>query len=112
MGWISIKGGQLANLGRSEAVEFNRKGQPYSPHLAHVAQDFGIRGERVETPSEVGPAIKRALATNGPAVVEIMVARNFPDAGITTTGWWDTPVPAYHHQQRTAYEHARAEEQV
>ncbi|MAG37275.1 MAG: acetolactate synthase [Dehalococcoidia bacterium] len=110
-GWISIKGGQLANFGRPAAVEFNRGGQAYTPHFAHIARDFGVHGERVEAPSEVGPAVKRALATDGPAVVEIMVSRDFPAAGTAQTGWWDVPVPGYHPDQRTAYEQGRAEEQ-
>ena len=111
-GWISIKGGQLDHFGRSAAVEFNRRGQPYTPHFAHIAREFGIHGERVDAPDQVGPAVRRALATQGPAVVEIMVARDFPAAGLTPTGWWDVPVPEYRRDQRAAYEQGRREEQV
>lgn len=111
-GWISIKGGQLANFGRIAAVEFNRCGKPYTPHFANIAREFGIHGERVEEPAHVGPAVQRALATQGPALVEVMVARDFPAAGTNKTGWWDVPVPIYHREQRAAYEAGRAEEQV
>ncbi|MDQ3701297.1 MAG: thiamine pyrophosphate-binding protein [Chloroflexota bacterium] len=111
-GWGSIKGGQLATFGRSAAVDFMRRGQPYSPHFANIAGEFGIPGERVQEPAQVAPAITRALATGGPALVEVMVARDFPAAGTNKVGWWDVPVPAYHPAQRAQYEAGRREEQV
>jgi acetolactate synthase-1/2/3 large subunit len=111
-GWISIKGGQHANFGRTAAVDFVRRGEPYSPHFANIAREFGIPGERVEDPAQVAPAVQRALATGGPALVEVMVARDFPAAGTNKVGWWDVPVPAIHPEQRAAYEAGRREEQV
>lgn len=111
-GWGSIKGGQLATFGRSAAVDFMRRGQPYSPHFANIAGEFGIPGQRVQEPAQVAPAIARALATGGPALVEVMVARDFPAAGTNKVGWWDVPVPAYHPAQRAQYEAGRREEQV
>jgi acetolactate synthase-1/2/3 large subunit len=111
-GWGSIKGGQLANFGRSAAVDFLRRGEPYTPHYANIAREFGIPGERVEDPAQVAPAVQRALATHGPALVEVMVARDFPAAGTNKVGWWDVPVPAYHPEQRRAYEAGRREEQI
>lgn len=111
-GWGSIKGGQLAHFGRSAAVDFMRRDRPYSPHFANIAREFDIPGERVEDPAQVAPAVKRALATHGPALVEVMVARDFPDAGTNKVGWWDVPVPAYHVAQRAEYEAGKREEQV
>jgi acetolactate synthase-1/2/3 large subunit len=112
-GWISIKGGQLGNFGRVFATEFQRRdGSMYTPDFAAVARSFGLHAERVERPDGVAPAVKRALATDGPALVEVTVAREFPDAGATKTGWWDVPVPTYHREQRRRYEAERAEEQT
>jgi acetolactate synthase-1/2/3 large subunit len=111
-GFGSIKGGQLASFGRTAAVDFMRRGEPYSPHFANVAQQFGIPGERVDDPAQVGPAISRALATHGPALVEVMVARDFPAAGTNKVGWWDVPVPDYLPQQRAEHEAGRREEQI
>ena len=111
-GFGSIKGGQLANFGRTAAVDFLRKGEPYSPHFANIAHEFGIPGERVTEPDQVAPAIRRALASGGPALVEVIVARNFPEAGTNKTGWWDVPVPFNHAAQREAYLAGKAEEQV
>jgi len=112
-GWISIKGGQLSNFGRTFATEFqHRDGSLYSPDFAAAARSFGLHAERVDRPDEVAPAVRRALATGGPALVEVTVAREFPDAGATKTGWWDVPVPTYHLERRRQYEAQRAEEQI
>lgn len=112
-GWISIKGGQLANFGRTAMTDFTRKdGSVYTPDFAAVARNFGLYGERVEDPSMVQPAVKRALATKGPALVEVMVARDFPAAGANKTGWWDVPVPERLARQRADYEAGRAEERM
>jgi acetolactate synthase-1/2/3 large subunit len=112
-GWISIKGGQLSNFGRMFATEFQRRdGSPYSPDFAAAARSFGLHAERVDRPEEVVPAVRRALATGGPALVEVTVAREFPDAGATKTGWWDVPIPTYHLERRRQYEAQRAEEQL
>jgi acetolactate synthase-1/2/3 large subunit len=112
-GWISIKGGQISNFGRVFATEFQRRdGSAYTPDYAAAARSFGLHAERVDRPDEVLPTAQRALATGGPALVEISVARDFPDAGATKTGWWDVPVPTYHRQRRRRYEAERAEEQI
>jgi acetolactate synthase I/II/III large subunit len=112
-GWMSIKGGQLANFGRTFITEFqHRDGSLYTPDFAAAARSFGLHAERVDKPDEVAPAVRRALATGGPALVEVTVAREFPDAGATKTGWWDVPIPTYHRERRRQYEAQRAEEQT
>lgn len=111
-GWISIKGGQLANFERPSMVDFRRKnGEIYSPAFSEIARNFGIHGAKVEDPYEIGPAVQRALASEGPALLEITVAREYPHAGATKAGWWDAPVPPYLPEQRRRYEEGRAEEQ-
>jgi acetolactate synthase-1/2/3 large subunit len=40
---------------------------------AAIAAGFGAHGERVATPAEVGPALTRALAAGGPAVIDARV---------------------------------------
>jgi acetolactate synthase-1/2/3 large subunit len=112
-GWISIRNGQDGLFGRNTMTEFRKKdGSWYTPDFAKVAKNFGLHGERVEDPAQVGPAAKRALATRGPALLEIMVARTGPEASYTIPGWWDLPVPAYREEQRAAYEEARRGLQV
>ena len=112
-GWASIKMGQTAYFGRTIAVDFNRKdGTPYSANLADCGRAFGLHSERVLEPTDVAPAVRRALDSGGPALVEVMVARDGPLAGATKAGWWDAPIPAYFTEKREQYERERAEEQM
>lgn len=49
-------------------------GLDFSPaNFAKVAEGFGCLGLRVETPEELGPAMKRAFAHDGPVVVDAVI---------------------------------------
>lgn len=112
-GWQSIKNLQTRTYGadRVLATPFEtRDGKPYSPHIADMAKTYGCYAERIEHASEVQPALKRAFESGRPAVIEVLVSREQPYCGLTATGWWDVPVPAYLEAQRAAYDAARAEE--
>lgn len=37
------------------------------------AEAFGVRGERVESPKEIRPALRRAVEAEGPYVVEVII---------------------------------------
>ena len=109
-GWYSIRDLQKAEFGEDLdfAVEFD---DSTTPDFTAVAKAFGLRAERVDAPDAIGPAVRRALDAGGPALVEVMVARNYPDSGSTVAGWWDVPIPEYLEDRRAAYEKARAEEE-
>ena len=115
-GWIAIRDLQAAAYGRERAggAEFLHGGEPdgapVSPDLAALARAFGCHAERVSKPGEVRPALARAFASGGPAVVEVMVEREYPLSGSPAVGWWDVPVPAYLEERRARYERERAEE--
>jgi len=113
VGWIAIRDLQAAVYGPERAVgaEFLRDGQPISPDLAAIARGFGCYAERVSAPHEIRPALERAFASGRPAVIEVMVERDYPLSGSPAVGWWDVPVPTYLSQQRVRYEQERAEEQ-
>lgn len=54
--------------------KFARAGLDFSPaNFAKVAEGFGCLGLRVETPEELGPAMKRAFAHDGPVVVDAVI---------------------------------------
>ena len=40
--------------------------------FAQIARDMGCFGVRVESPEDIAPALREALASNLPAVVEVM----------------------------------------
>jgi acetolactate synthase-1/2/3 large subunit len=110
-GWISIKGGQQTFFGRTAATDFLRKGQVYEPDYRAIGRAFGIHAEHATRPAEVRPAVERALASGGPALVHVRVDRDLAVAGPEKTGWWDAPSPEYHPEQRARYLAGLAEEQ-
>jgi acetolactate synthase-1/2/3 large subunit len=111
-GFISIKGGQTHNFGRTTVVDFQKRdGSLYSPNFCEAARAFGLHAQRISTPEEVQPAVRRALATTGPALIEVLVDREL-GRGVTSTGWWDMPVPEYLKDRRAQYEAERKEEMI
>ena len=46
-----------------------------NPNFAQLAESAGLLGLRVEKPEELEPAIKKALAHDGPALVDVLVNR-------------------------------------
>ncbi len=114
-GFISIKDLQRAVYGddRTIGVDFAKAdGTLTTPHLADAAKAFGCHAERITEPGDVGPAITRAMESEGPAVVEIMVDREPPASGGGAYGWWDVPVPTYMPDQLGAYNEGRKEERI
>src|SRR5205807_8230492 len=86
--WLSIRNGQMATFGRSMATEFQRKdGSAYTPDFAATARAFGLHAQLVEQPDDLQAAVGHALATDGPALIEVTVARDLKDGGLTKTGW-------------------------
>jgi len=53
--------------------------QLHVPNLAEVARAFGAHGERVERPAELIPAYRRALECGKPAVVDVIIGREFSE---------------------------------
>ena len=47
-----------------------------NPNFAAVAQAIGLNGIRVEDPAEVRPALKQALASEGPALIDVVTDPN------------------------------------
>lgn len=46
-----------------------------NPNFAAMAEAMGVTGIRVEDPADVRPALERALATDGPALVDVVTAK-------------------------------------
>jgi acetolactate synthase-1/2/3 large subunit len=64
-GWI--KAGQRQLSGGYFSVDFSR-----SNHAA-IAEAYGIRGTRVEDPGDLGATLSQALASDEPALVDVLV---------------------------------------
>jgi pyruvate dehydrogenase (quinone) len=46
-----------------------------NPNLAEVARAIGLHGQRVERPDDLEDALREAFAYQGPALVEVLTAR-------------------------------------
>ena len=55
-------------LGHHVGMDFT---QPFD--FARIAQAFGVAGERVEDPARIGPAVRRALDSGKPAVIDVVI---------------------------------------
>jgi len=58
---------EMAKYGRASGVEFG------PVDVVPFAEAFGAKGLRIETPDEIAPTLKRALAIEGPVVIGIPV---------------------------------------
>ena len=107
MGWIAISDLQRAVYGEEHAYAtefYDEKGNIYSPNFKAIAEGFGCYAEKISKCEEIQPAIQRALDTGKPAVIEIIVNREFPYSGSPAHGWWDVPIPTYMSEKRKRYE--------
>jgi acetolactate synthase I/II/III large subunit len=64
---------------------FERNGEPYSIDYAAVARACGARGVRIEAASELGPALREALESDLPTVIQVSMS----DAPTPTPGHWN-----------------------
>jgi len=64
-GWI--KAGQKQRGGKYYSVDFSRTNH------ARVAEAYGMRGLRVESPGELGQALGQGLTSRGPVLIDIVV---------------------------------------
>mgnify|MGYP000365481256 CR=1 FL=1 len=111
--WQSINDLQVAVYGeeRRIACDFTKEdGSLISPDFKAIAEGFGCYSERISKAAEVQPALRRAFESGRPAVIEVIVNKQFPYSGGIATGWWDVPVPTYLKERRREYEKARDEE--
>ncbi len=93
-GYISIRDGQDALMGRNIVSEFKHRGngEPYSVDFPNLAKSFGFDfAKRVGRVDEIGSTIKAALDSGGPALVEVPITRDVSIAASNVVGWWDFP---------------------
>jgi len=114
-GFISIRDGQDALMGRNIISEFKsrRTGEPYSVDFVALAKSFGFEhAARVQSVDEIGSTIKAALDCNAPALVEVPITRDVTIAASNVVGWWDfPPVPTAPQGVQTDYTAGYAAEQ-
>jgi acetolactate synthase-1/2/3 large subunit len=84
-GFGTIAGLESMHYGWSFGCMFERCGQPYRVDYAAMARAFGARGVLVESAGELGPALREALASNVPTVIQAPME----NAPTPTPGHWN-----------------------
>jgi acetolactate synthase I/II/III large subunit len=91
-GYVSIRDQQHAFFGpdRELATSFQTEHdrQLYSADFVRMSQAMGADGVTVETPDQLGPALRRALDSDRPFVVDVAMDR---DARPFATATWQLP---------------------
>jgi acetolactate synthase I/II/III large subunit len=94
-GFISIRDQQRGYFGpgRELATMFRYAGTsaPYSADFAALARSMGAQGLRVETAGDLGPALKMALGSGLPTVIDVPVAADPAQPSAAT--WALPPLP-------------------
>jgi acetolactate synthase-1/2/3 large subunit len=89
--YASIRGLQRGYLGGRElATDFRHpdSGEPYNPDFAAMARAAGIRGTRVERAAELADAVREAIASGVPYLIDANVGGDLNPGG---AGVWELP---------------------
>ena len=89
--YASIRGLQRGYLGGRElATDFKNPvtGERYNPDFAAMARSAGVEGVRIDRAADIGDAIRAAIATNRPHLIDVDIAADINPAG---AGVWELP---------------------
>jgi acetolactate synthase I/II/III large subunit len=81
----TIAGLEAMHYGWSFGCLFERRGQPYRADYAAMARSFGANGVTINSADELGPALRQALASDLPTLIQAPM-ENVPTP---TPGHWD-----------------------
>jgi acetolactate synthase-1/2/3 large subunit len=81
----TIAGLEEMHYGWSFGCMFERHGQPYRADYAAMARSFGANGVLIESADDLGPALRDALASDLPTVIQAPME----NAPTPTPGHWD-----------------------
>jgi acetolactate synthase I/II/III large subunit len=93
-GFISIRDQQRGYFGQELATSFRyaASGAPYRCDFAAMARAMGADGMRAETAADLGAALKAALDSGHPTVIDVPVDAEVPQPAVAT---WDLPPLSY-----------------
>jgi acetolactate synthase-1/2/3 large subunit len=89
--YASIRGLQRGYLGGRElATDFKlpNSGEPYNPDFAAMARSAGVAGATVDRPEDLSEAIRAAIATDRPYLIDAKIGAELNPAG---AGVWELP---------------------
>ena len=89
--YASIRGLQRGYLdGRELATDFRdpASGRPYNPDFAAMARSCGVEGVRIDRAGDLGEAIRAAIATGKPQLIDANIGADLNPGG---AGVWELP---------------------
>jgi acetolactate synthase I/II/III large subunit len=89
--YASIRGLQRGYLdGRELATDFHhpKTGAPYNPDFAAMARSAGVEGVTIDRAADLGDAIRAAIASNRPYLIDAMISADQNPGG---AGVWELP---------------------
>lgn len=94
----TIAGLEKAHYDTTFGTLFLRDGEPYSPDYAAIARAYGIEGIKISSAQEFKPALKKAIESNKPYVLDVSMINN----PVPTAGHWNimdiySPGKKVHH---------------
>jgi acetolactate synthase-1/2/3 large subunit len=81
----TIAGLESMHYGSTFGCLFERNGHPYSLDYAAVARACGARGVKIQAADELGPALREALDSGAPALIQVPME----NAPTPTPGYWN-----------------------
>jgi acetolactate synthase-1/2/3 large subunit len=84
-GFGTIAGLEAMHYGSSFGCMFERCGKPYAADYAAMARAFGARGVTIESAGDLGPALRDALASKLPTLIQAPME----NAPTPTPGHWN-----------------------
>ena len=81
----TIAGLESAHYGWSYGCLFERRGKTYRADYAAMARSFGANGVAIGAADELGPALREALASDLPTLIQAPME----NAPTPTPGHWD-----------------------
>ena len=89
-GYISIRDQQRGYFGPELATSFTyaASGEPYRCDFTAMARAMGADGMRAQTPGDLGAALKTALDSGRPTVIDVPVDAEVPQPAVAT---WELP---------------------
>jgi acetolactate synthase-1/2/3 large subunit len=81
----TIAGLEQMHYGWSFGCLFEKDGKPYSVDYAAVARACGAAGVKIQSADELGPALRAALASGVPTVIQVPME----NAPTPTPGYWN-----------------------
>jgi acetolactate synthase I/II/III large subunit len=96
-GYLSIRDMQISIFGKERVIateDRDRGGRWLPPDIGGLGRSLGAQAFTIEDPTQIADAVKLALAHDGPTVIEVRTAADFPRSMNSVAGFSEFPSPS------------------